>query len=250
MKFLCGGGAKAQAPVKEGPVFLSLDLLPEDIVIMILRHLNFRQLSNVALVSRDLYFLSRCPSLWAHLVVTNFGKTAAKSCNWPTIASKDFAIKSRPALMTWVAQQGQLKWDTIFMLYMSWPAKLMFTEGYRAGEIWQMEAKEGVYTIGRSRSNNLNLLHDDMVSRQHVEIVYERGHFYVADLESSNGTYVNKTQLRRKKRQRIKDGDEVALGNSKLVFLRRGLSGNSQDRLGAGYGMVLVEQEAASNMQI
>mmetsp|Transcript_41456 Transcript_41456/g.107412 ORF Transcript_41456/g.107412 Transcript_41456/m.107412 type:complete len:171 (-) Transcript_41456:147-659(-) len=170
--------------------------------------------------------------------------------------------------MTWVAQQGQLKWDTIFMLYMSWPAKLMFTEGYRAGEIWQMEAKEGVYTIGRSRSNNLNLLHDDMVSRQHVEIVYERGHFYVADLESSNGTYVNKTQLRRKKRQRIKDGDEVALGNSKyvwclrncsfrnaklcfrLVFLRRGLSGNSQDRLGAGYGMVLVEQEAASNMQI
>jgi pSer/pThr/pTyr-binding forkhead associated (FHA) protein len=57
------------------------------------------------------------------------------------------------------------------------------------------------------------------VSREHAIIEREPDGFYLRDLESLNGTYVNRTRVTR---QRLADGDEVQVGKFKLTFFAAG----------------------------
>jgi sigma-B regulation protein RsbU (phosphoserine phosphatase) len=65
-------------------------------------------------------------------------------------------------------------------------------------------------TVGREEDNNLSFA-DTMLSRYHAEFRDRAGRFYVVDLDSSNGTYVNGEKG-------LRDGDVVALGGISLVF--------------------------------
>ncbi|HXN42234.1 MAG TPA: adenylate/guanylate cyclase domain-containing protein [Myxococcaceae bacterium] len=70
-------------------------------------------------------------------------------------------------------------------------------------------------TLGRHANNTLRLV-DREVSKEHASI--ERmpaGGFLLRDLGSSNGTFVNG---RRVKELNLREGDEISLGNSRLVF--------------------------------
>ena len=49
----------------------------------------------------------------------------------------------------------------------------------------------GVITIGRSRSNTIYIAHGS-VSRNHASISLIDGQYILSDLQSHNGTYVNK----------------------------------------------------------
>jgi serine phosphatase RsbU (regulator of sigma subunit) len=51
-----------------------------------------------------------------------------------------------------------------------------------------------VFTIGRKAENDLQLL-SDSVSRQHAEIVYENDVYYLVDIGSKRGTFVNGQQI-------------------------------------------------------
>ncbi|HEU0173080.1 MAG TPA: SpoIIE family protein phosphatase [Blastocatellia bacterium] len=51
-----------------------------------------------------------------------------------------------------------------------------------------------VFTIGRKAENDLQLL-SDSVSRQHAEIVYEDDAYYLVDIGSKRGTFVNGQQI-------------------------------------------------------
>ena len=55
-----------------------------------------------------------------------------------------------------------------------------------------------------------------MVSRQHAQVVQEGGTFYVQDLRSANGTFVNDDSA--SERRVLKDGDKVRLGEFTLLF--------------------------------
>jgi len=73
---------------------------------------------------------------------------------------------------------------------------------------------ESPLTIGRGLDNNVVLL-DDAVSTAHAQIVQEGETYFIVDLKSSNGTFldgvkVQKTQLR--------DGQKIKVGASTLVF--------------------------------
>lgn len=68
--------------------------------------------------------------------------------------------------------------------------------------------------VGRSSSCDI-VIEDAGVSRRHAEIGREAGRFYVADLGSTNGTYVNG---RRVSRQRLADGDLVSFGKVEARF--------------------------------
>jgi len=70
-------------------------------------------------------------------------------------------------------------------------------------------------TIGRAPDADL-FLDDVTVSREHAIIEREPDGFYLRDLESLNGTYVNRTRVTR---HRLADGDEVQVGKFKLTFL-------------------------------
>ncbi len=69
-------------------------------------------------------------------------------------------------------------------------------------------------TLGRHPSNTVRLV-DREVSKEHATIERMGRDFILRDLGSSNGTFVNG---RRVAELRLRDGDEISLGTSKLVF--------------------------------
>ena len=66
-------------------------------------------------------------------------------------------------------------------------------------------------TIGRKNFNDI-VVEDKAVSGSHCEITYENGAVYIADLGSTNGTYVNDELV---VRCEIKSGDAIVIGKSK-----------------------------------
>ena len=68
---------------------------------------------------------------------------------------------------------------------------------------------ERKYFIGRGEGNNI-VISDPEVSRKHAVIYYEDGGFVIEDLDSRNGTFLNR---RRIKKERIEDGDKIKIGN-------------------------------------
>jgi len=87
--------------------------------------------------------------------------------------------------------------------------------GRREGEVIPLGSD--VLTIGRSPHSDL-FLDDVTVSRHHARIVRDEQGFLVEDLNSLNGTYVNR---RRIERHLLTHGDELQIGKFKLAFLER-----------------------------
>ncbi|HEY9753021.1 MAG TPA: FHA domain-containing protein [Coleofasciculaceae cyanobacterium] len=79
-----------------------------------------------------------------------------------------------------------------------------------------------VWTLGRHREAAVPLK-DQTLSRQHAVIMYipDAG-FFLIDLNSMNGTYVNNQRIHQ--RYRLKDGDCIHLGRLKINFFVSELS--------------------------
>ncbi|WP_071518551.1 FHA domain-containing protein [Geitlerinema sp. PCC 9228] len=57
----------------------------------------------------------------------------------------------------------------------------------------------------------------EVVSRSHIDIRQEGDAFYVEDVGSTNGTYINNLPLQPGNRHRLRSGDRIALGKGDLV---------------------------------
>jgi pSer/pThr/pTyr-binding forkhead associated (FHA) protein len=73
---------------------------------------------------------------------------------------------------------------------------------------------ENVVRAGRSEDADI-LLDDATVSRNHAEFIRKDREFYVRDIGSLNGTYVNRTQI---EEVQLNSGDEVQIGKFHLSF--------------------------------
>ncbi len=69
--------------------------------------------------------------------------------------------------------------------------------------------------LGRSPDNNI-VITDQAASRRHALIQRENGTYFLDDLESRHGTWVNRDRITG--RVELKDGDEIHLGDTRLVF--------------------------------
>ncbi len=87
--------------------------------------------------------------------------------------------------------------------------------GGRAGESFPLEGDR--LTVGRRPDSDI-FLDDVTVSRDHAVLVRRGSDYYLDDLGSLNGTYVNR---RRIESHRLVDGDELQIGKYKLAFLSR-----------------------------
>lgn len=87
--------------------------------------------------------------------------------------------------------------------------------GGREGEVISLAGD--VLTIGRSPHSDL-FLDDVTVSRHHARILRDGNDFLVEDLNSLNGTYVNRKRI---ERHRLSDGDELQIGKYKLAFIEQ-----------------------------
>ena len=87
--------------------------------------------------------------------------------------------------------------------------------GGRQGETFPLGGERMV--IGRSPDAAI-FLDDVTVSRDHALLVRRSGGWFLDDLGSLNGTYVNR---RRIESHRLEDADELQVGKYKLTFLQR-----------------------------
>lgn len=92
---------------------------------------------------------------------------------------------------------------------------LIRSGGGREGET--IDLGVDVLSIGRSPNSDL-FLDDVTVSRHHARVLRDEGGFWVEDLNSLNGTYVNRKRI---EQQRLLDGDELQIGKFKLTFVQR-----------------------------
>lgn len=88
---------------------------------------------------------------------------------------------------------------------------LIVERGPRAGMTFVLPP--GITTIGRHPEDDI-FLDDITVSRHHAVLELEGGLLYVADNESTNGTYVNGERC---DRRRVEPGDEIIIGKYHLV---------------------------------
>lgn len=69
-------------------------------------------------------------------------------------------------------------------------------------------------TIGRGLNNDI-ILEDTRVSRHHAQLRYRQRRFWISDLGSTNGTFVNGEQIEEKA---LRDGDLISLGGLELTY--------------------------------
>ncbi|MBC8159962.1 MAG: DUF3662 domain-containing protein [Roseiflexaceae bacterium] len=69
-------------------------------------------------------------------------------------------------------------------------------------------------TIGRGLNNDI-ILEDTRVSRNHAQLRYRARRFWVSDIGSTNGTFVNGETI---DERALNDGDVISLGGLELTF--------------------------------
>jgi diguanylate cyclase (GGDEF)-like protein len=79
----------------------------------------------------------------------------------------------------------------------------------------RMQLGTAPFEIGRSSKNDL-FIDQESISRHHARITFDGTNYWVADLGSTNGTFVNDDVIRD---QRLRDGDQVRVGRSILKFM-------------------------------
>jgi pSer/pThr/pTyr-binding forkhead associated (FHA) protein len=87
--------------------------------------------------------------------------------------------------------------------------------GGRVGESFALAGER--MSVGRRPESEV-FLDDVTVSRDHAVIVRRGGEYFLDDLGSLNGTYVNRQRVDSRK---LEDGDELQIGKYKLSYLAR-----------------------------
>jgi pSer/pThr/pTyr-binding forkhead associated (FHA) protein len=87
--------------------------------------------------------------------------------------------------------------------------------GGRVGESFALAGER--MSVGRRPEADI-FLDDVTVSRDHAVIVRRGGEYFLDDLGSLNGTYVNRQRVDSRK---LEDGDELQIGKYKLSYLAR-----------------------------
>lgn len=85
--------------------------------------------------------------------------------------------------------------------------------------IFQQQAFElrALTTIGRAPHSDI-VFHDSYVSSEHAVMVNRDGNWLIQDLNSTNGTFVNRKPVHGE--QSITHGDVIQIGGTRLKFMR------------------------------
>ncbi|SDB01745.1 DUF6382 domain-containing protein [Eubacterium oxidoreducens] len=88
-------------------------------------------------------------------------------------------------------------------------------QGY--GDEKNFFAKKEKNYIGKQEDADI-ILQSESVSRLHALITRENSSFYLEDLNSTNGTYVNEKEVQYKEKVMLRRGDEIRFGDAKYAF--------------------------------
>lgn len=81
------------------------------------------------------------------------------------------------------------------------------------------QINSGEYVIGKSADKVDGVISfNKAISRVHCKITYKNGNYYITDLGSANGTFVNSKRIPAQCPEIIKNGDAVRLANSDFLI--------------------------------
>ena len=144
------------------------------------------------------------------------GANYCQKCGAYLGAATEATPAGEPTTATYrVGETGELIPVDVEQIAEKGAALVIRSGGGRVGESFPLERDR--MTIGRRPDSDI-FLDDVTVSRDHALLVRRNGDFYLDDLGSLNGTYVNR---RRIESHRLADGDELQVGKYKLTFLQR-----------------------------
>lgn len=89
---------------------------------------------------------------------------------------------------------------------------LYVTNGRQSGTVVQLRGR--VISLGRSSTNDVQLL-DREISRHHFELVLDNDRFWLRDLASNNGTFLNGERVNY---SQLRNGDIIKAGQTELLF--------------------------------
>ena len=73
------------------------------------------------------------------------------------------------------------------------------------------------YYLGKREDNDF-IIPSNTVSRKHAAIIWEKGHYYIQDLNSANGTQVNGIEVKPETRFELQNGSQIMLADEKIIF--------------------------------
>lgn len=82
-----------------------------------------------------------------------------------------------------------------------------------AGAPFQINVTKSVFLIGKNENNDGVISFNQTVSRVHCKITSSRGQYWITDMQSSNGTFVNQVRLTPNQPHGVKNGDMIRLSN-------------------------------------
>src|SRR6266487_2557947 len=94
-------------------------------------------------------------------------------------------------------------------------ARLTLQNGQMVGRSYLFH--QVVTPIGRTNGNDL-IISGRTVSRRHARLWFEGGRWYLADMQSANGTLVNNMRLQPNQAVLLNDGDIINFGDEIVVF--------------------------------
>lgn len=71
-------------------------------------------------------------------------------------------------------------------------------------------------TIGRSGSNKITIK-DPYISKKHAEIIKDNDEYFIEDLKSANGTFLNNEEIM--DAAILKNGDTITIGSINFLFV-------------------------------
>jgi pSer/pThr/pTyr-binding forkhead associated (FHA) protein len=70
--------------------------------------------------------------------------------------------------------------------------------------------------IGRNKTATISIQNDPLVSRKHALIEHIKGRYFLSDLNSTNGTYINNRPVQKDEKVELASGDVIRVGKTKL----------------------------------
>jgi hypothetical protein len=132
------------------------------------------------------------------------------------LAPTESGASGGPATATYrVGETGELEPIDLDEIAAQGAVLVIRSGGGRTGESFPIEGER--ITIGRRPDSDI-FLDDVTVSRDHALLVKRGEEWYLDDLGSLNGTYVNRQRI---ESHRLADGDELQIGKYKLAYLSR-----------------------------
>lgn len=94
-------------------------------------------------------------------------------------------------------------------------ARFQIQNGQMAGRSFRFH--QDLTTIGRTNGNDL-IISGKTVSRRHARLWFDNGRWYIADMQSANGTFVNNMRLQSNQPVALNDGDVLNFGDEIVLF--------------------------------